>query len=569
MTDPSSLQAAARAWMQRDPDPATRAATEAMLDDPERLNACFGGRLSFGTAGMRGPIGPGPNCMNRAVVRGVARAVGRWVGEGSVVIGFDGRVGSRAFAEESASILGGSGLQVWLFDEVCPTPELSFAARHLQADAAIMVTASHNPPRDNGYKVYDATGTQIVPDEAEQIAALWSEDLHPAAGPELSELRGSGRVRSVPESVGQAWLDGLMALRVHPDAAETPVRIVYTAMHGVGTARVLELLARAGHTDVYAVPEQRDPDGAFPTVSFPNPEEPGAMDLALAAAAERGADLILANDPDADRLAVGVPSGDGFRMLTGNEVGWLLGEDLLANRTSNAPAMVATTVVSSGLLRQIAEHHGATYGETLTGFKWIGRLALDHEERGGQFVLGYEESLGYLAGGLTRDKDGVGAALLFADLAADCKATGGSILDRLADLHHRHGYHGSSAHSVRLSGADARDRIDAAMGRLRSDPPTEIGGRKVLRFRDVLHGTALDTRTGQTGTVHLPSSNLLAWDLEGGRALARPSGTEPKFKLYYEVVIPTEGADPAGLDARARPALDAIRDDLLHRAGLT
>lgn len=563
---------AASSWMQHDPDPDTRAATAAMIEarDEDALATYFGTRLSFGTAGLRGPIGPGPGGMNQALVRGVAFALGRWLGRGAVVIGYDGRHGSRRFAEESASILAGMGLAVWLFDTPCPTPELSFAVRHLEATAGVMVTASHNPPEDNGYKVYDHTGGQILPPEAEQIASAWEAQPHPPGGEPIEALKVSGAVQSVPEAVGEAWLEGLLALRVHPDAAQVPLQIVYTAMHGVGASRVLQLLGRAGHRTVTPVAEQCTPDPDFPTVRFPNPEEPGAMDLALAEARAVDADLVMANDPDADRLAVAIRDGKGgYHQLSGNEVGWLLADDLLASPRGAGPYLCATSIVSSSLLRRIAARRGVQYAETLTGFKWIGKVAEDFEDRGGTFVVGYEEALGYLAGGLTRDKDGVGAALLLADLAADCKRSGETLLDRVEQLHRTYGLHVGGSASIRLEGVDAMDRMAAAMDALRADPPTELADREVLVSRDLLTQTETNLRTGEVSTLDLPPSNVLAWDLQGGRALARPSGTEPKFKVYYEVVLPVpDGAPLAPLEAHAGPQLEAIRDALLKKAGL-
>ncbi|MCA9491475.1 MAG: phospho-sugar mutase, partial [Myxococcales bacterium] len=395
----------ARAWCAADPDPSTREETERRLaaGDDAWIRDGFGGRLSFGTAGMRGPLGPGPNRMNRLTVRRVTRALAQHVleqGGDSAVVGFDGRHGSRVFAADAAAVLAGAGLRVHVFPDLCPTPVLAYAVRALGASAGVMVTASHNPPQDNGYKVYGPDGAQIVSPTDTSVSA------HLDALALDAEIPMAQGALPVSDALVDDYVRDVLALRVHPNPARRPV-VAYTPMHGVGGALVQRVLGAAGY-EVHVVPEQAEPDGDFPTVRFPNPEEKGALDLVLALAERVGAELVLANDPDADRIAVAVPDGGGWRPLTGNEVGTLLAEDLLAHGSTTGPRLVATSLVSSSLLAKIAEAHGAAYAETLTGFKWIARAAIADPAL--TFVFGYEQALGYLVAPRPLDKDGITAA---------------------------------------------------------------------------------------------------------------------------------------------------------------
>lgn len=526
--------------MAADPDPATRAQAEALLaaGDPAALRDHFGARLSFGTAGLRGALGPGPNRMNRALVRrvtaGLAAVVrARIPGDGPVVVGFDARTGSRTFAEDAARVLRGAGLRAARFDDVCPTPVLAYAVRALRARAGVMVTASHNPPGDNGYKVYGPDGAQIVSPFDREVSQ---------ATDAVGEIPLGDAGEPVPPDVLDAYVRDVSGLRVRgPDRT---VRIAYTPLHGVGRDTLLRVLAAAGHIDVHVVPEQGDPDGTFPTVAFPNPEEPGALDRVLALAARVGAGLVLANDPDADRIAVAVPTASGWRALTGNEVGTLLAEELLA-RGPGGDRLVATTIVSSTLLSKIANHHGARYAETLTGFKWIARAGLESPAR---FVLGYEEALGVCAGEVVRDKDGLSAALLVADLAAGLAAEGRTLPDAIDDLHRRHGVHAATQVNVVLPGAAGVRAIADRMAAVRADPPATVGGRAVVGVEDLKEGG------------RLPPSDVLSFALEGGdRVLVRPSGTEPKLKAYVEVVEPVADGDLAAARERADARLAGLR----------
>lgn len=570
----SELAEAVKRWLAADPDPVTRAAGERLLasGDTAALASHFGPRLAFGTAGLRAALGPGPGRMNRAMVRwatgGVAQHVLAAVPDASnrgVVVGFDGRHGSRAFAEEAAAVLGGAGLRVMLYDAVVPTPQLGHAVRWLGAAAGVMVTASHNPPQDNGYKVFWADGAQIVPPHDKAISAAIDglEGPWGVASPALTGLIESGVVGEVPGDAEAAYLDEVQALRVW--GGETGLVVVYTAMHGVARRMVEATLARAGYT-VVPVAEQADPDPDFPTVAFPNPEEPGAMDRALAKAAAEKADLVVANDPDGDRLAVAVPDGaGGWQALSGNQVGVLLADELLRYGGKADGRLVATTIVSSGMLARIAAAYGVGYAETLTGFKWIAAEALRVDGAGGRFVMGFEEALGYSIGPVVRDKDGVSAALVFCDLAARCRAAGRSVLDRLTALYREHGLHTTRQHSIKLPGAAGATRIASIMAGLRAKPPTALGGVPVARVRDILVGEARVVGTGAVEPIALPRSNVLAFDLaDGGRVLARPSGTEPKIKFYFEVRSPLSGGVAlATAEGEARSRLDALQADLL------
>lgn len=566
--EPATLRDLATRWHAADPDPQTRDAIASMLErgDEAELGACFGGRLGFGTAGIRGTMGPGPNRMNLALVRqvtwGLARYLLKTCDAGAlVVVGRDGRRNSDVFTDEVARLLAHAGLQVRRYDGVVPTPVLAHAVLALGAQAGVMITASHNPPADNGYKVYWGNGAQIVPPHDGGIAAEIAALGGPWAVP--TQLDPGERIQPVPAAVDEAYERKVLALRVH---AETGIKAVYTAMHGVGWEWMDRIARAAGHTPLVPVTEQVEPDAAFPTVSFPNPEEPGALDLAMQTAARSGAELIVAHDPDADRLAVCVPEGDGWRQLTGNEVGILLADDLLAHGTPHDNRLVATTIVSTSLLGKVAALHGAHLTETLTGFKWIANAAISWD---GPFILGFEEALGYSAGPVVRDKDGVSAAMLFLDLASWCKARGVTLLEHLADLYRRTGYASSQQISLKLPGAAGKARIAEIMDGLRSAPPASLAGARVHTIRDVQTGLATDTATGDTRPLGLPASNVLAFDLEGGgRVLARPSGTEPKVKFYFEVQAALgEGEPLSAAEARADAAMTALKAAFRAHAG--
>ncbi|MEM9714765.1 MAG: phospho-sugar mutase [Actinomycetota bacterium] len=537
----------ARAWRDVDPDPVTRAELDALIDDGgDELAARFAGRLSFGTAGLRGPLGAGPTRMNRVLVRTTAAAIAevlRTRGEvtSPVAIGFDARHNSDVFASDTARVLAASGLDVALLDTPLPTPVLAYAVRSLGACAGVMVTASHNPPADNGYKVYWGDGAQIVPPIDTEISAaidrigLVTDDALAAAD--------DGRIRSLPASFADGYVASIPRLAPH---TRSRLRVAYSAMHGVGGATMVEALTAAGFAAPLVVDEQFAPDPDFPTVSFPNPEEPGAMDLLLELAERERVDLAIANDPDADRLAAAVPSrSGGWRVLSGNELGWVLADHVLRH-TEGGDRFVSTSVVSSELLGRLAEAHGVRSARTLTGFKWIVRPAIDDESL--RFVFGYEEALGYLVGDAVLDKDGISAAVALTERVAELADEGRTIEDLLDELALRFGVHATDGWSVRFEGADGAERMSALMDRYRSTPPESLGGRRVDAVRDF--------------AAEDPPTDAVMFTAGSIRLTVRPSGTEPKMKLYCEVVEPVVGDDLDAARDRASGALERVRSDL-------
>lgn len=544
----------ARRWKASDPDPQTRADLESLIEsgDWEELAARMDTVLEFGTAGIRGEVGAGPGRMNRAVVIrtsfGLARYLERREAASTVVVGFDARPDSRRFAEDAAGVLAAAGIGVSFFPDLTPTPLVAYAAKYLGASAAVVVTASHNPPADNGYKVYGPDAAQIVPPMDVEIQAA----IEKAPGAtEIPRIDGvfAGRsaiVYQVPEEILDKYWEELSATRSRTKGSE--LAVVYTPIHGVGRDVLFEVMKRAGHTDVVAVPEQADPDGSFPTVAFPNPEEPGALDLALEMARSRGADLVIANDPDADRLAAVIPVAGEWRPLSGNEVGVLLGDYMLRNDPKPETAIVVSSIVSSPMLDTIADSYGARHESTLTGFKWIVRAGLTLErETSGQFIFGYEEALGYTVGGTVRDKDGISAAVVFTDLVADLRDSGQTIMDRLHDLWRAHGLWVSGQTSVAASGPDGVASLRSAVERLGDDPPSEVGGFLVTAITDYREGGA--DRREWLGEQALIELNLG----EQGRLLVRPSGTEPKLKIYVDLrEDPAHDLDAQHLDLKAR-----------------
>ena len=543
---------AARAWRDDDPDPTTRDELSSLLaavengdaDAAADLEDRFARMLEFGTAGLRGALGAGPNRMNRAVVIRAAagltaylRAEGGAGDAPTVVIGYDARYNSDVFARDTAAVVVAAGGRALLLPEPLPTPVLAYAIRHLGADAGVMVTASHNPPQDNGYKVYLGDGSQIVPPADAQIAA---------------HIAAVDAVRDVPlahdgwETLGRPIVDAYLeaVVGVLDPSSPRDLAMVHTSLHGVGHTTVHEAFRRAGFPAPVPVAEQAGPDPDFPTVSFPNPEEAGAIDLALAQARSTGCDLVIANDPDADRCAAAVldPALGDWRMLRGDEVGALLGAHVVA-RGVTPQDVFACSIVSSRLLAAIAAAAGIRHEETLTGFKWISRVP--------GLRYGYEEALGYCVDpGSVRDKDGVSAALLLAELAAGLKARGRTLVDLLDDLAVEHGVHATDSFSVRVS---ELSQIGELMGRLRATPPRTIAGTDVDRLDDL-----------GVGDGGLPPTDGLRWYLtDGSRVIVRPSGTEPKVKIYLEVIEPVASADAlAASRETASSRLAAIRADL-------
>lgn len=548
------LTARAQAWAAEDPDPQTRAELLALLDegDVQELADRFAGTLEFGTAGLRGALGAGPTRMNRSVVIRAAAGLAAYLrrnGGTAAVIGYDARHKSYDFARDTAAVMTGAGLRAYLLPRPLPTPVLAYAIRRLGADAGVMVTASHNPPQDNGYKVYLGDGSQIVPPADAQIAA----DIA-AVGPLATVPQPQDGWEVLGEDVLDAYLD--RAAGVLAPGGARDLSTVYTPLHGVGLDTLTAAFARAGFPAPLTVAEQAAPDPDFPTVAFPNPEEPGAMDLAFKTARDASPDLVIANDPDADRCAVAVPdpaADTGWRMLRGDELGALLAAHLV-RRGAAVPGrdVFAASIVSSSLLSKIAAAAGLGYEDTLTGFKWIARVP--------GLRYGYEEALGYCvdpAG--VRDKDGITAALLIAEMAADLRSRGRTPADVLDELAVEHGLHATDQLSVRVEDLSL---IADAMARLRSRPPARLAGLEVVSAEDLLDGAG-----------GLPPTDGLRYRLAGegvdsARVVVRPSGTEPKIKCYLEVVVPAVAAGPGAARATAGAVLSALKSDLASAAGL-
>jgi phosphomannomutase len=585
-TAPSLLERAER-WLAHDPDPGTRAELAVLLSRARAgapgaeadLAERFLGPLEFGTAGLRGLLGAGESRMNRAVVLRTSWGLGRYLlafdaaaaRARGVVVGYDGRRLGKEMAEDTALALAALGIPAKVTPRPCPTPLLAFAVTDLGAVAGVMVTASHNPPEYNGYKVYWGNGAQIIPPHDKGIAASIEGAPEADRVPRLPPGEAQGLVQLFGDDVERRYLDAVRALSVRSDG-DRAIPIAYTPLHGTGNRLARRALAEAGFTDVTTVAEQAEPDGAFPTVAFPNPEEKGAMDLVLALARSKDAPLVLANDPDVDRLAVAVRDAHGrYVQLTGNQVGVLLGHYVL---TEGAPAtgerVVLASLVSSPMLGVIAGALGVRYEETLTGFKWIANRAMEIERTtGARFVFGYEEALGYTVGSVVRDKDGISAAVIAAELAAVLRARGKNLLDQLAALAKEYGLFVSGQRSVTLPGANGVAEIAAIMTRLRAAPPARIGALEVLAVRDYQARTRTP-KGGASEALVLPASNVLAYELEGGsRIIARPSGTEPKIKFYFDLREPMgEGESVEAAEARATAKMAALEKAFLGVAGV-
>ncbi|GAA2640963.1 phospho-sugar mutase [Paractinoplanes durhamensis] len=548
MARDDELLATAQAWLADDPDPAGRAELSALLEGlpgtAAELRDRFAGPLTFGTAGLRGRLRAGPNGMNLAVVTRAAAGLIAWLteqgGTGPLVIGYDARHGSREFAERTAQVATGAGREALLMPGTLPTPVLAYAVRALDAVAGVMVTASHNPPQDNGYKVYlgrelggrAGDGAQIVPPADAGIEAA-IRAVGPIAGVRLGE---PGTV--LDDKIVSGYV--VSAAAVLDAGGPRDLKIAYTPLHGVGGETVLAAFAAAGFPPPAFVPNQFTPDPDFPTVAFPNPEEPGAMDNLLALAAAHGADLAIANDPDADRCAVAIPTaGGGWRPLRGDELGILLADHLIRR---GMPGTYATTIVSSQLLGKLSDARGVPYAETLTGFKWIVRADED-------LAFGYEEALGYcVSPTLVRDKDGITAALTVAELAATLKTAGKTLADRLDELAAEFGVHATDQLSVRV---DDLAEIGTAMGRARQAPPATLLGAPLIGVNDLL-----------------PENDVLTFRTAAVRVVIRPSGTEPKLKAYLEVVEPVADGDVPAARIRAAAALRTLRDETAAALGV-
>lgn len=546
-TDQSALVVQAREWLADDPDAQTRAELESLLTSTApgaaaELADRFSGMLQFGTAGLRGALGAGPNRMNRVVVIKAAAGLARYLlatgAQGPVVIGYDARHNSDVFAQDTAEVMTGAGLHALVMPRSLPTPVLAYAVKALGASAGVMVTASHNPPQDNGYKVYLGDGSQIVPPADIEIAKRI------AAVDKVSSVPQGPAGQVISEDLVDSYLDTVVGLLT--EGGPRDLKTVYTPLHGVGGDLVNLAMKFAGFPEPLVVKEQERPDPDFPTVAFPNPEEPGAMDRAMALASKKGADLVIANDPDADRCAAAIPVGKKWRMLTGDEVGALLATHLIRKGVTGT---YAASIVSSSLLGKIAAAAGQAYAETLTGFKWISRAP--------GLAFGYEEALGYCVDPEhVRDKDGISALLLLCELAASLKAEGRGLADLLDELAVEHGLHATTQLSVRL---EDPAQIAGAMQRLRDRPVTALAGATVQQLDDLT-----------TGIGGLPPTDGIRYQLAGGsRVIVRPSGTEPKIKCYLEVVEPVDSPEAlAQARTDAEIALGALKVDIRAALGV-
>jgi phosphomannomutase len=531
MTDLKNLIEQARNWINQDPDQETTSELESLINnsDEQGLSDRFSQRIGFGTAGLRGLLGAGPNRMNRVLVAQAVAGISKYLKENfddpSVVIGFDARKNSDVFAKDSAEIFSGFGIRAYLFEDLAATPMVAYAVKSLGASAGVMVTASHNPPGDNGYKVYDHTGSQIISPMDAEI----SKYIEAFADSEsVSKLSRSSEFLSVPASVQAGYLQSVSGL-LNKHADRKNIKIVYSAMHGVGAKFIDEIFSLSGLAKLVHVQSQQHPDGTFPTVAFPNPEEPGAMDQSLETAKKSRADLVLVNDPDADRLAVAFLQADGtFSQLTGDQLGLLLGEEMAARASREGlTGNLACSIVSSSALGKVAEHYGFGFQQTLTGFKWVSRVP--------NLIFGYEEALGYCVDcNQVRDKDGLSAALIVTDIASQLANQGYTLGDQLDRLMQRYGYYSTGQISIRVTDLKV---ISNLMGRLRANPPAQIAG-VAAKFEDMQQGSKL-----------LPATDALRFTLADGRTvIIRPSGTEPKLKCYLQAVSDSEASSSESLN---------------------
>jgi len=521
-------------WIGDDPDPVTASALQALLDagDEKQLRVYFNGFLQFGTAGLRGPNGPGPSCMNRAVVGRTAAGIAQYMkkrGFNRVVIGRDARHGSHEYAIESAEIFSGAGCEVFLLPRVLPTPVLAYATKALNADIGIMVTASHNPPADNGYKVY-------IGPAADGISYANSQIITPTDGFIADEIRAITELSTQPRGskwsvVAEEIIEEYIARTATLGPKPGSLRIVYTAMHGVGTQILTEVFEKAGFPPLILVAEQSEPDPDFPTVAFPNPEEPGAIDLAISTARAHNADLVIANDPDADRCAVAIKDRNGqWRMLRGDELGVIFGEWIARTAPTGT---FGNSIVSSSILRKISAHYGIDFKEVLTGFKWLAKIE--------DLAFGYEEAIGYAVDSdSVNDKDGISAALLLAQIATTLAEQGRDLNDLLDEVWARHGFHGTEQISIRVVDMGA---ITTLLAQLRTNPPREIAGRQVEGIDDL--AAPVDGLP--------PTDGLRIWLSGGIRIVIRPSGTEAKLKCYVEVISTNREKAEAELSSLRQP----------------
>ena len=532
-------------------DAETAAELKAIADDPAEMEDRFYRDLSFGTAGMRGVLGAGTNRMNGYTVRratqGLADYLNKHFTAPTVVIAYDSRRKSAEFAMETALVLAANGVHAKLFDALRPVPILSFAVRYLKADAGVVITASHNPPQYNGYKVYGADGAQIGPETADEVtAAIQAHAYGDEKRMDEAAAKAAGLLTLIGEKeVDDEYIRRVKTLSINPDIVKEEgktLKIVYTPLHGSGNVPVRRILKEIGITSVSVVKEQEMPDPNFSTIKVPNPEDPNAFTLAIKLADEVGAEVCFATDPDCDRLGVAVRDHSGqFRLLTGNQIGCLMMHYILSTKKANGTlpknGAVVKSIVSTQLAKPICDAHGVALFDTLTGFKFIGEMIQQFEDEGSHtFLFGFEESYGFLSSTFVRDKDGVNASLLIAEAAAYYKAQGKNLYDVMNEIFETYGYYLEHVQSTTMPGADGLKKMAEAMARIRKAPPKEIGGVKVAKVLDILQGTSTDIATGKVEKLRYPESDVLYFAMEGGHFVCvRPSGTEPKIKLYVNV----------------------------------
>ncbi len=551
-------------WLARDPDPETRAELGRLveLNNHDEIARRFNGRLQFGTAGLRGVVGAGPARMNQLVVRETSAGLGQYIlstldnaAQRGIVVAFDARPDSRRFAEAAAGVFLALGFKVYITADVAPTPLGAFGVVKFGAAAGVVVTASHNPREYNGYKVFWQNGAQIIPPQDAGIAAaIEAASAEAIPYQEFDAGVQAGRIIMLDDDFTRDYCaaissDDLFQYRIQPDA----VSIAYTAMHGVGANIAESLLRQAGVTQFFPVAAQQQPDGTFPTLNFPNPEEPGAMDAVIALAKENSATLACANDPDADRLAVAVRDAGAYRLLSGDQIGILLAHYLLQKSHPFVP-IVCTTIVSSSMLKAMAAEFGAVCFETLSGFKWLANVAMEHEDEQHKFLFAYEEALGYAVGRQIRDKDGLSALLAFAQMTAQLAAEGKTVQQQLELLYRHYGLYATAQKTIAMRPGDLS--IGAA---LRVMPPSTIAGFAVETVEDLQAGKRCYA-DGRVEELAIPRSDVLIYRLTGGgRVIVRPSGTEPKVKCYYQIVEQVDAAEAfSTVEQRAQDRLAGL-----------
>lgn len=522
---------------------------QSIKDNAELISDAFYQDLEFGTAGLRGVIGAGTNRMNIYTVgkatQGLSAYINSVTKNGSVAIAYDSRIKADTFAKTAASVFAANGIKVYIYKELMPTPMLSFAVRHLKCDAGVVVTASHNPAKYNGYKAYGPDGCQLGPEAAEYVLSIMnSVDIFDGVKfMDFDEALASGKIEYIDDSVIEVYLNEVYCRRVNPNLDLTKLKVIYTPLHGSGNKPVRSILSKIGVTNVTVVPEQELPDGNFPTVPFPNPEFRQAFECALKLAEDTNPDLLLATDPDCDRVGIAVNVGDDYKLLTGNDVGVLLLEYILSQRTALGTLpknpVAVKTIVTTELCQKVADNYGCQLINVLTGFKFIGEQIALLEAKGEEerYILGFEESYGYLSGGYVRDKDAVVASMLICEMTAYYKSQGKNLVEVLDSLYEKYGYYRCTQKGFTFEGQSGMAKIKGIMETLRQNPPKQVDTLKVVLIKDYGTSTATDTLSGKTSEIALPKSNVLAFHLEGGSSLiVRPSGTEPKIKIYLEAV---------------------------------